>query len=124
MSGYGQKEVDLSTENHFSPDFYTQKMIDYIESSREDGRPFLAWVGYQTVHYPHQASTDTSACRLLTGRPDKIHPDTESLGYELAGRNTIFRRDYKLSVNLPPNLQHTRPCPTLSDIQPFQPHPI
>lgn len=49
------KEVDLPAENYFSSDFYTQKMIDYIESNREDGKPFLAWVGYQAVHYPHQA---------------------------------------------------------------------
>ncbi len=49
------KEVDLPTENYYSSDFYTQKMIDYIEADRGDDKPFLVWLGYQAVHYPHQA---------------------------------------------------------------------
>ncbi|QLE84931.1 sulfatase-like hydrolase/transferase [Shewanella sp. Scap07] len=49
------KEVKLPTENYYSSDFYTQRIIDNIESNREDGKPFLAWLGYQAVHYPHQA---------------------------------------------------------------------
>lgn len=49
------KEASLPTENYFSSNFYTQKMIDYIESGRSDGKPFFVWLGYQAVHYPHQA---------------------------------------------------------------------
>jgi arylsulfatase len=49
------KEVSLPTENYFSSDFYTQKIIDYIESGRGDDKPFFVWLGYQAVHYPHQA---------------------------------------------------------------------
>lgn len=49
------KEVELPTEDYFSSDFYTQRIIDNIESNRKDGKPFFAWVGYQAVHYPHQA---------------------------------------------------------------------
>lgn len=48
-------EVSLPTENYFSSDFYTKRIIDNIESNREDGKPFFAWLGYQAVHYPHQA---------------------------------------------------------------------
>ncbi|PSL17092.1 sulfatase-like hydrolase/transferase [Shimia abyssi] len=47
--------VSLPTDDYFSSDFYTQQMIDYIDSNLDDGKPFLAWVGYQAVHYPHQA---------------------------------------------------------------------
>lgn len=47
--------VSLPTENYFSSDHWTQTMIDYIDSNIDDGKPFLAWVGYQAVHYPHQA---------------------------------------------------------------------
>ena len=50
-----ENEVKLPTENYYSSDFYTQRIIDNIESNRGDGQPFLAWVGYQAVHYPHQA---------------------------------------------------------------------
>ncbi|MFT4823405.1 MAG: arylsulfatase A-like enzyme [Cryomorphaceae bacterium] len=49
------KEVSLPTENYFSSDFYTQKMIDYIETDRKEDKPFMVWMGYQAVHYPHQA---------------------------------------------------------------------
>lgn len=49
------KEVDLPTEDYYSSDFYTQKMISYVEADRGDDKPFLIWLGYQAVHYPHQA---------------------------------------------------------------------
>ena len=49
------KEVSLPTENYYSSDFYTQRIIDNIESNRNNDKPFFAWVGYQAVHYPHQA---------------------------------------------------------------------
>lgn len=49
------KLVSLPTDDYFSSDFYTQTMIDYIDSNLDDDKPFLAWVGYQAVHYPHQA---------------------------------------------------------------------
>lgn len=49
------KPVTLPTENYFSSDFYTQRIIEDIEADREDGRPFFAYVSYQAVHYPHQA---------------------------------------------------------------------
>ena len=47
--------VSLPTENYFSTEHYTDTIIDYIDSNIDDGKPFLAWVGYQAVHYPHQA---------------------------------------------------------------------
>lgn len=50
-----ENEVKLPTEDYYSSNFYTQRIIDNIESNREDGKPFLAWIGYQAVHYPHQA---------------------------------------------------------------------
>jgi len=30
-------------------------MIECIDSILDDGKPFLAWVGYQAMHYPYQA---------------------------------------------------------------------
>jgi len=49
------KAVTLPTENYFSTDHYTKKMIDYIGSNKEDDKPFFAYVAYQAVHYPLQA---------------------------------------------------------------------
>jgi arylsulfatase len=49
------KEVELPTENYFSTDYYTDKMIQYIESNRASGKPFFGYLAYQAVHSPHQA---------------------------------------------------------------------
>lgn len=49
------KQVSLPTENYFSSDYYTNKMMSYIDAKKEDGKPFFAYVSYQAVHYPHQA---------------------------------------------------------------------
>lgn len=48
------KPVKLPTENYYSSDFYTNRIIENIEEHRKDGKPFLAYVAYQAVHYPHQ----------------------------------------------------------------------
>lgn len=48
-------EVELPTKDYFSTDYYTDKMIEWIDSNHEDGKPFFAYVAYQAVHYPHQA---------------------------------------------------------------------
>jgi arylsulfatase A-like enzyme len=47
--------TSLPTEGYYSSDFWTDTMIDYIDGNLGDGKPFLAWIGYQAVHYPHQA---------------------------------------------------------------------
>jgi len=49
------KEVDLPTEDYFSTDYYTDKIIEYIDANSGDGKPFFAFVSYQAVHMPHQA---------------------------------------------------------------------
>ncbi|NCF35724.1 MAG: sulfatase-like hydrolase/transferase [Gammaproteobacteria bacterium] len=50
-----EREVDLPKENYFSTDYYTDRMIEYIESNRQSGKPFFGYVAYQAVHSPHQA---------------------------------------------------------------------
>jgi arylsulfatase A-like enzyme len=47
--------VSLPTDDYFSTEYYTDLMIDFIRADLDEGKPFLAWVGYQAVHYPHQA---------------------------------------------------------------------
>ncbi len=49
------KQVSLPTENYFSSNYYTDKMMNYIDSNKDDGKPFFAYLTYQAVHYPHQA---------------------------------------------------------------------
>jgi arylsulfatase len=45
----------LPKEDYFSSSFYTDRVIEYIGSNYEGGKPFFASVAYQAVHHPHQA---------------------------------------------------------------------
>ena len=49
------REVELPTEGYFSTNYYTDRIIEWIDSNHDDGKPFFAYVAYQAVHYPHQA---------------------------------------------------------------------
>ncbi|WP_422362227.1 arylsulfatase [Reichenbachiella sp.] len=49
------KQVSLPTEDYYSSNYYTDKMMNYIGSDRQEGKPFFAYVSFQAVHYPHQA---------------------------------------------------------------------
>lgn len=42
----------------FSSTFYTDKLIEYIESNRGDGQPFFAFATYTAPHWPLQAPDD------------------------------------------------------------------
>lgn len=51
------KRVELP-DDFFSSEFYTDKIINYIESDREDGKPFFAYLAYTAPHWPLQAPAD------------------------------------------------------------------
>ena len=42
------------TEGNYSTDFYTNKLIAYIEEDRNDNRPFFAFAAYTSPHWPLQ----------------------------------------------------------------------
>lgn len=42
----------------FSTEAYTDKLIDYIDSNRGDGRPFFAYLAYTAPHWPIQVPDD------------------------------------------------------------------
>ncbi|MEC8848834.1 MAG: arylsulfatase [Pseudomonadota bacterium] len=42
----------------FSTTFYTDRLIEYIESNRGDGQPFFAFATYTAPHWPLQAPDD------------------------------------------------------------------
>lgn len=45
----------LLPKDFYSTEFYTNKLIDYIDSSRGDGKPFFAYAAYTAPHWPLQA---------------------------------------------------------------------
>ena len=50
-----ENPVSLPTEDYYSSDYYTTKMIEWIDENHQDDKPFFGYVAYQAVHYPHQA---------------------------------------------------------------------
>lgn len=42
-------------ENFYSTDFYTDKLISYLQSSKDTGKPFFAYAAYTSPHWPLQA---------------------------------------------------------------------
>lgn len=45
-------------EDFFSSDFYTDKLISYLEEGRDSGKPFFAWAAYTAPHWPLHAPQD------------------------------------------------------------------
>jgi arylsulfatase len=48
------KAVELP-ENFYSTDFYTDKLISYLQNSQKDGKPFFAYAAFTSPHWPLQA---------------------------------------------------------------------
>nr|WP_240946334.1 sulfatase-like hydrolase/transferase [Pseudomaricurvus alkylphenolicus] len=46
-------------DDFYSSRFYTDKMIDYIETGRDSGKPFFAYLAYTAPHWPLQAKKST-----------------------------------------------------------------
>ena len=50
------KRIDLPPD-FYSSDYYTSRLIEFIDAERASGKPFFAYLPFQAVHYPHQAPT-------------------------------------------------------------------
>nr|WP_328824896.1 arylsulfatase [Pseudomonas schmalbachii] len=48
------KLVDVP-KGFFSTEFYTDKLIEYLDADRQDGKPFFAYLAYTAPHWPLQA---------------------------------------------------------------------
>lgn len=48
-------------DDFYSSKFVVDRMIDYLETGRDDPAPFLAWVAFQAVHIPVQAPREITA---------------------------------------------------------------
>ncbi len=42
------------TEGNYSTDYYTDKLIEYIDSDKKDNKPFFAFAAYTSPHWPLQ----------------------------------------------------------------------
>ncbi len=93
----GRKELQLPAD-FYSSEFYTDRMIQYIDAGAADGKPFFGYLAYQAVHQPHQAPAEFTARYIST--------------YQ-AGWSAIsqFRYERQVEIGLmPPGLTMTRPA--------------
>jgi arylsulfatase A-like enzyme len=55
LSSYTEDGNPISwTEGNYSTDFYTDKLIEYIDSDKKDNKPFFAFAAYTSPHWPLQ----------------------------------------------------------------------
>ncbi|NKI15956.1 arylsulfatase [Spongiibacter sp. KMU-166] len=66
-------------KNFYSSDFYTDKLISYIDQDAPSGRPFFAVLAYTAPHWPLQAKQETI----------QKYEERYRLGYELLARQRM-----------------------------------
>ena len=52
-----ENKVEKLPEDFYSSEFYTDRIIDYINSN-DDGQPFMAYLSYTAAHWPLQVPDD------------------------------------------------------------------
>ena len=60
-------------EGRYSTELYTDKLIEFIEANRDDGRPFFAFAAYTSPHWPLQVPDEY--LDLYSGRYDDGYDD-------------------------------------------------
>jgi len=56
---YRENGTEVSIpEDFYSTDYYTDKLIEYLEDGSEDGQPFFVYAAYTAPHWPLQAPED------------------------------------------------------------------
>ena len=58
-TAYRENGTDVSIpEDFYSSDFYTDKLIEYLEEGAQDGQPFFVYAAYTAPHWPLHAPDD------------------------------------------------------------------
>jgi len=52
---YADGEEHQLPDDFYSSQYFIDKAIEFIDSNREDGKPFFTYIGFQAVHIPIQA---------------------------------------------------------------------
>lgn len=62
LAPYRDEEALVNVgDDFYSTRFYTERMIEYIDSQRDDDAPFFAYLAYTAPHWPLQAPADSIA---------------------------------------------------------------
>jgi arylsulfatase A-like enzyme len=114
-SGYRENGKPVALPGDFySTDFYTDKLIGFIEAQRQDGKPFLALATYTSPHWPLQAP-DAFIDRYR-GRYDQGYAPIREQRIQRQKRLGIIPRAFEPS----PALESTVSNPRWQDLTPEQ----
>ena len=105
-------EDGISTEwpkGNYSTDFYTDKIIEYIDSNKDDGQPFFTFAAYTSPHWPLQV--DKKYWKKYKGMYDDGYDKLKKRRLESLKKAGIIPQD----AILPINHEGIKPWDSLSD---------
>lgn len=94
------KAVELP-ENFYSSDFYTDKLIGYLQNSQKDRKPFFAYAAFTSPHWPLQAPKEY--LDKYKGRFDQGYDSVRSARIERMKSLGIMASDARPAQPLPVN---------------------
>lgn len=95
----------------YSTDFFTDKLIEYIDLNKDDHKPFFAFAAYTSPHWPLQV--DEKYWKKYVGRYDDGYEKLKEERLESLKKAGMIPND----AVLPPNHKSVKPWDTLSTDQ-------
>ncbi|MBN3520946.1 arylsulfatase [Algoriphagus lutimaris] len=86
-------------EGDYSTDFYTDKLISYIDRHREDGKPFFTFAAYTSPHWPLQV--DEKYWKKYEGRYDDGYESLKEKRFESLKKAGMIPQDAVLPKTHP-----------------------
>lgn len=109
ITPYFEDDKPASWNNgDYSTEFYTDKIIEYIDSNIADGKPFFAFAAYTSPHWPLQV--DKSFWKKYEGQYDDGYEKLKEKRLESLKNAGMIPGD----AILPPNHENVRSWNTLS----------
>ncbi|MEK1907594.1 MAG: arylsulfatase [Pseudomonas sp.] len=88
-------------EDFYSTDFYTDKLIGYLQNTRKDGKPFFAYAAYTSPHWPLQAPE--AYLQKYQGRYDQGYDSVRLARIERMKKLGLLAADFQPAQPLPAN---------------------
>jgi len=113
-STYKEDSVSVTLPaNFYSTNFYTDKLIEYIEHNKKDEKPFFAYAAYTAPHWPIQAPNEFIARNQ--GKYDSGYEIIRKNRFEQQKKLGIIPQDFEIPDFLPAN-QLTDKAPLWSEL--------
>lgn len=96
-------------DGNYSTDFYTDKIIEYINLNKDDDQPFFAFAAYTSPHWPLQV--DKKYWEKYKGQYDEGYEKLKEQRFASLKKMGILRKD----ATLPPSHKLVQPWDSLSN---------